>query len=238
MQKELIQNLLRAAGMSTTITEEEFDRYLGKLKFMVVPDEVRVVNLIELEALRKEFFPSMLRLGAFPSGFDFVWKGGCERLFIDQMYGTCCVWTRAMLERELYEICLSSKEVAPAFKQEILSDHTPGIKRAKEALSDALTPNDDLAIGTIQTNGDWIVHRNLRKIVGGKEHKEMLREFGVADENLDNPGFKAAGRVIIATYALLKERDMAKSSVKALYGFLSRHRSWSDVFVALPRKRP
>jgi hypothetical protein len=226
MKREWIDFIRKGFGIPTSITDDEINEFENRLKSLPhTSEEIRVANLIDLVQLRKRYFADMPQLGIFPSGFDLLWQGCCERMFLEGQYGPCCVWARATLQLVLHEMCLFDKYVKPEFKGQIRhSDRTPGIGECTKALGSAWTSEDEMARKTIEDNGDAVVHHNLDQIAGRKKLEEILRGWGVADENLDAPGFKANERLLLMAYRPEREREMAKSSLEALYGFLSMHK--------------
>lgn len=226
MEREWIDFIRREFGIPTSITDDEINEFENRLKYLPqTSDPIRAANFIDLVQLRKRYFPDMPQLGRFPSGFDLMWYGCCERMFLEGQYGPCCVWARATLQLVLHEMCLFNKNVKPDFKEQIRhSDLTPGIGGCARALGSAWTSEDESARKIIENNGDAVVHHNLDQIASRKKLEEILSGWGVADENLNAPGFKANERQLLMAYRPKREREMAKHSLEALYGFLSRHK--------------
>lgn len=225
MEEELEDVLRRQYPVFRNLVDEEvrqLEHEVGRLP--QTPDALRVANYAELLALREKVFPGMRQIGMFPTGYDLKWQGSCELLFIDQQYGPCCIWARATAEMILQEMCFSSPDTRGKFEAWIQghSGHNPGVKRCMEILGPRLTADDREGCTRLADYGDWQVHHRIDKIVGDMSYEDVLRELGVSDENLKKPGFKKHERLLTKGFRERKSREMAVTSMRELYGLLSR----------------
>ena len=226
MEKKWIEHIRCHYEIPASMTDEDIGQIEDSLKDLPqYSAPIRVANFIELTELRKSFFPTKPLLGIFPTGFDTRWQGLCERLFLEGYYGPCCIWVRATVELMLQELCLLNPNVDREFKERIRGPgQNPGIGSCLSKLGGALSEEDQRCCQAIANRGDWVVHHRLDEIMGGRTLKGLLRGWGVAEKNLDAPGFKDSERQIMQANRINQERTMAKESMEQLYGFLSRRK--------------
>lgn len=225
MEKEWIAIARVACKLPETVTDEEFNLREAELrKSPHTIDSIRVANFIELRTLKQSSIPECPQMGLFPSGYDLLWQGRCERMFIEGFYGPCCVWARATVELLLQEMCLLDPGASVRFRGWVRrhKGKNPGIDECMGWIVESFSSDDCRACATIKDNGDWVAHNRIDKISGDESLEDVLRGWGVSEEHLNRPGFKTQERLLRIANRHDKERGLALSSMKALYSFLSR----------------
>ena len=225
MEKEWLEIIRRLYPVVAGMTEDEIGQLEDRIKNLPgTPNPIRVSNYAELLHLRKSIMPGIEQIGMFPAGYDLYWQGRCELLFIEQHYGACCVWARATVEMLLQEMCLSDPDTRGKFEKwaQKHNGRNPGLMDCARILRQKLEEADQRGCRILADYGDWQVHHRLDKISDEMTLEDILRKMGVSEENLRKPGFNDSRQFVMKSYRLVKGREMALTSMKELYGFLSR----------------
>jgi len=201
-------------------SEEELEALLTKLnKLPRIPDAYRVGNYLDLEEQRARFWPSHPRPFSIRSAEDFFWVFRCELLFTWGLYGPCCVWARATVERELQNMALSNEKVSKDFKHRILrTGRNPEFGDYITILGTSISDCAKDAAEKVKHNGDWVIHHRLDQIVG-IDAKKWFEGWGIAERTSNEYAELVENRFYGEVFRFNKEEDMALVSMKNLYRF-------------------
>jgi hypothetical protein len=230
MEENLIDLLRKSCEAARTMTDEEINQIESDLWLFSTKPFLRVRNKIDLDDLRKKWMVGDWRPGLHVTDIEHNRLHDCERMFIDCLYGPCCVWARATMEHILQIDCLSDPNVPEDFKNKIYKGRNPSLEKMKKELKMALekgyhswSDEESDLCEIIANNGDYTVHIRLDKISGGKTAKDYLREWGHSSEEIKT--IQINEQDFIEMNAKEEVRKMAIESMRCLYRMFTLRRA-------------
>lgn len=207
------------------VTGREFEEILTKINSLPrIPDEFRAGNFLDLRRLLADVWPSRPEPLTIRSAWDLYWLFRCELLFVEGLYGPCCIWARATVEYELQELVLTSEKTSEGLKNRILRNgYNPKFDDYLKELGPALSAEAHKGASVVKENGDFIVHHRLDKIVG-TDATEWLKYWGVPPTSSDAQGELLENRFYGKVFRFNHEEELALESMKSLYIFEAHSR--------------